>query len=252
MWSRIQPLLFPGIFVLALTSCTDLTDSDALNTVIAPPVGYVAEVRMPNGASLSLAESYEASAPLDSGQAPGDWGNLLSSTPIHFLNNTDAFHFLLTRDLSAGRVEGEDVRFALRFHGLVYAYDNRFQLLNPTGVVNSFAPGARFRVGDQTGEVELGISLPTTKDVDVNYPSWTRYVAASSAYAGEVVVTAVEPFQFPSGESYPLVTFSYDVAVGVFDADELPSAAAVRSLTYRTDDVAYVRGTATFLLTVTE
>jgi len=231
-------LLLLGLFAFGCEKDNFLSEERFSDQNITVPLKFEALVAEPDtsyqvGASLAEEESYRQQIMEVRSFTRDEAGPIL---------------YLGIGELPANSTSPEWFTLSLKF---------RLEGIDPTGTPDwsalreYFPEGKEFSFGDEGGEVQLGILLPTT-DL-FGQRSQSTFLESPE---GIVTVTGVETFLVPLPESdggdkeYLMIDFSFTGSIGIYDQREA-SAAERDNVPYRASESAQVSGAATLVLAVT-
>lgn len=168
-------------------------------------------------------------------------------------NNRDQLTLLLTQP-GAGQFSTEGYSLHIRFYD--QNFSNRYPFQIPPDTLIAFFPvGRTFDASGGSPEIDFGILIPGPDGSLETFRSRTRYLPDGNTEPGTLTVESIEEYRYQlpdrNGEIPEpelLITFSFDLPVGVYEGttDVRFDNEALRD--YRAEETARVVGTATLVL----
>ncbi|NJC25251.1 hypothetical protein [Neolewinella antarctica] len=244
-------LLLCLVAVSYLSSCNEGVTSQGIGTEVqALPINMDATVQLPSGEVIVLSRNSD-------GEIPSEVLREFNQTNLHahgYVGVRNELGSELNLTLSQEVVDydiAEPFHLGLRFWSPAFSLSEAGAPPTTADLAAYFTPGRVFETGQGVGRAQLGILLPTDDTSFKNYRSRTDYAHNEE---GSVTVESVAPVTItsdllPEPMTYSIITFSYEVAVGVWN---IPVVSGRRTEldTFRTKNIAQVEGTASLVLII--
>ena len=243
--ASIASLILCAFLFGLMSSCTEsLPGQLPVKNVEVLPIGLDATVTLANGEVISVRK-------FPDGVAMGNSNEGLTETNLHSHGYAGVraglgpeLNLTLSRK-EFGNAVSEAFQLGLRFWDPTFTTADDGTPPTKETLEEYFSPGRNFTVGRGEGFAQLGILIPTDDRSGTNYRSRTDYLDTQE---GTVTVLSVTPFTptsdlVPVPVTYSIVTFSYDVSVGVYE----PASGAAPG-EFRASKAARVEGTVRMVL----